>query len=56
MITQIPESGFVDFAAMSDDMNCDVAMRHVKRVENAPVTNPQLVKVCERPVNVSGWI
>lgn len=47
MITRMPESGFVNFAAMGDDMNCHVAMRHVKRVQNAPVTNPQLVKVCE---------
>ena len=49
MITQIPEleSGFVHFAAMGNYMNRDVAMRHVKRIENAPVTNPQLVKVCE---------
>ena len=47
MITQIPESGFVDFAAMGYDMNRDVAMRHVKRIENAPVTGPQLLEVCE---------
>lgn len=47
MITQIPESGFVDFAAMGYDINRDVAMRHVKRIENAPVTGPQLLEVCE---------
>lgn len=47
MITQIPESGFIDFAAMSYDMNRDVAMRHVNRIENAPVTGPQLLEVCE---------
>jgi hypothetical protein len=38
MITQIPESGFIDFAAMGYDMNRDV---------NAPVTGPQLLEVCE---------
>ncbi len=49
MIMQVPElkSGFVDFAAMSNNMNRDMAMRHITGIQDTPVTDSKFIKVCE---------
>ena len=46
---QVPElkSGFVDFAAMSNNMNRDMAMRHITGIQDTPVTDSKFIKVCE---------
>ncbi len=49
MIMQVPElkSGFVDFAAMSNNMNRNMAMRHITGIQDTPVTDSKFIKVCE---------
>lgn len=55
---QVPElkSGFVDFAAMSNNMNRNMAMRHITGIQDTPVTDSKFIKFAKVPVNISDWI
>lgn len=41
------ESGFVHFAAMGNHMNRNTALRQFGGIQDTPVANPQLVKICK---------
>lgn len=46
-LKQMLKSGFVDFAAMGDYVNGELALRRINGVEDAPMTHAQFVQICE---------
>jgi hypothetical protein len=43
------KSGFVDFAAVGDYVNGELALRRIDGVEDAPMTHAQFVQIRESP-------